>query len=89
MIIIHSFHKYLLRLYYIPSTVVGAQSTKLNTISAYSQAVSQAKGRDRQLNINNSCLVLSCRQFEPSNKNKRCMKIVYLKIHSEYPVHTA
>ena len=89
MIIIHSFHKYLLRLYYIPITVVGARSTKLNTTNAYSQAVSQAKGRDRQLNVNNSCLVLSWGQFEPSNKNKQCMKIVYLNIHLEYPLHTA
>lgn len=70
VIIIHSFHKYLLRLYYIPSTVVDAKDTKMNNICAYSQGVSHAIGRDRQLNDNNSYLVPQCRQFELSN-NKR------------------
>lgn len=54
VIIIQSFHKYLLRLYYIPSTVVGAGDTKMNNICAYSREVSEAIGRDRQLNVNNS-----------------------------------
>lgn len=89
VIIIHSFHKYLLRLYYIPSTVVGAKTTKMNNICACSQAVSQANGRDRQLKDDNSCFMPSCRQFELSNKNKQFMKSIYLDIHLEYHFDTA
>lgn len=52
VIIIHSFHKYLLKLCYIPNTVVGASDAKMNNIGACSKVVSPTTGRDGQLNDN-------------------------------------